>query len=191
MPEKIKILGFAGSLRQGSFNRALLRAALDVVPAEAVLDIFDLEGLPLYNADKESPLPPKVQEFKQKIKAADAILMVTSEYNRSFSGVLKNAIDWGSRPFGQNSFDDKPVAIMSVSTGLMGATRAHYHLRQVFVFLNMHALNRPEVSVGLAEQKFDKDGKLTDQPTLGAVKQLLEALVVWTKRLKPADLTHK
>jgi chromate reductase len=186
MAEKLRFLGFAGSLRQGSYNRALLTAARELLPDNADLEIYDLDGIPLYNADIESPLPPKVQEFKQKIKAADAIVIATPEYNRSFPGVLKNAIDWASRPTGDNSFDDKPLAIMSVSTGMFGADRAQFALRQTCVFLNMHALNRPEICVNFAAQKFDKDGKLTDEATRKFVKELMQALVVWTLRLRVA-----
>ena len=183
---KIKILGFAGSLRKASYNRALLRAASEVIPAEASLEIFELDGTSPYNQDIEKNLPEKVKTFKQKIREADAILIVTPEYNRSVSGVLKNAINWASRPSGDNPFDDKPVAIMSASTGALGATRAQYHLRQILVFLNMHAINRPEVAVNFAPQKFDENGKLIDAQTRDLTKQLLEALVAWTKRLKPA-----
>jgi chromate reductase, NAD(P)H dehydrogenase (quinone) len=186
MADKLKFLGFAGSLRQGSYNRALLTAAQELLPDDASLEIFDLDGIPLYNADIETPLPVKVQEFKQKIKAADAIIIATPEYNRSIPGVLKNAIDWASRPTGDNSFDDKPLAIMSASIGMFGADRAQFALRQTCVFLNMHALNRPEITVNFAPQKFDKDGKLTDETTRKFIKELMQSLVTWTKRLKPA-----
>ncbi len=186
MTEKLKILGFAGSLRKESYNRALLRAASNLMPDEAALEIFELDGIPLYNADIEAGMPGTVREFKQKIKAADAILIVTPEYNRSVPGVLKNAIDWASRPMGNNSFEDKPFAIMSASTGMFGADRAQYSLRQVCIFLNMHAVNRPEVTVNFAAQKFGKDGELLDEPTKKFVRDLLEALVLWTKRLQSA-----
>src|SRR5208283_5360145 len=128
MSEQISILGFAGSLRKDSLNRALLRAALEFVPPETKLEIFELDGIPLFNQDLESSVPIKVQDFKNKIKAADALLIVTPEYNYSVPGVLKNAIDWASRPPGDNSFDNKPAAIMSASTGILGGARAQYHL---------------------------------------------------------------
>lgn len=185
MVEKLKFLGFAGSLRKDSYNRALLRAALEVMPDEASLEIFDLDGIPPYNADIEAAMPQVVKDFKQKIKTADAILISTPEYNRSFSGVLKNAVDWASRPAGDNSFDDKPIAIMSASTGMLGAARAQFALRHVFVFLNAHLLNRPELAVTFAPQKFDKNGKMTDEATLKIMRDLLAALVSWTKRLNP------
>jgi chromate reductase, NAD(P)H dehydrogenase (quinone) len=183
---KIKILGFAGSLRQGSYNRALLRAASQLVPPEATLEIFDLEGIPLYNADQESYMPEKVKAFKQKIREADALLIVTPEYNHSVSGVLKNAIDYASRPAGDNPFNDKPVATMSASTSLMGGVRAQFHLRQIFVFLNMHPVNVPQIFVGSAAQKFNEKGDLLDEKAKDLIKQLFSSLIAWTKRIKIA-----
>jgi chromate reductase len=177
----IKILGFAGSLRQNSFNRALLKACLDLLPPDTALEIFDLEGIPLFNQDFEASPPPKVAEFKQKIKAADAILIVTPEYNYSVPGVLKNAIDWASRPYGENSLQGKNVGIMSASTGMLGGARAQYHLRQSFVTLDMYAVNKPEVFVTFAAQKFDAEGKLADEKTREAVKALLKTLVEKTR----------
>src|SRR4030043_319498 len=153
MESKISIRGFAGSLRKGSFKKAILKEALSHVPKGASLEIFDLEGIPPFNQDFESQPPQRVKEFKQKIRGTDALLIATPEYNYSIPGVLKNAIDWASRPYGDNSFEGKPVAIMSASIGMLGAARAQYLLRQVFVFLNMYPLNRPEVFVTFANQK--------------------------------------
>jgi chromate reductase len=184
MEKKIKILGFAGSLRKDSYNRSLLRAALEGVPKDGELEIFDLEGIPPFNQDLESQPPQKVKEFKAKIRAADAILIATPEYNYSIPGVLKNAIDSASRPYGDNAFEGKPVALMGASIGMLGTARAQYHLRQSFVFLNMYPLNRPEVMVPFAQEKIDKDGKLTDQKTKAKIKELVEALVTWTQKLK-------
>ncbi len=183
MPEKFRILGFAGSLRKGSYNRSLLRAALELLPQNVELEIFDLDGIPPYNQDLDSQLPARVIEFKAKIRAADALLIVTPEYNYSIPGVLKNAIDWASRPHGDNSFDDKPVAFMGASMGMIGTARAQYHLRQSSVFLNMHPLNRPEVMVPFAQDRI-KDGKVIDPVTRDHVGQLLEGLVKWATRLK-------
>jgi chromate reductase len=129
----LKILGFAGSLRKGSYNKALLRAARDSAPKDVEIEIFDLEGIPPYNQDLDNDMPAKAREFKEKIKESDAILIATPEYNYSVPGVLKNAIDWASRPPGDNSFDGKPVAIMSASIGMIAGSRAQYHLRQSFV----------------------------------------------------------
>jgi chromate reductase len=180
----INILGFAGSLRKGSYNGALLRAAIELVPKTAKLGIFDLEGIPPFNQDSENRMPEKVKEFKARIKASDAILISTPEHNYSVPGVLKNAIDWASRPYGDNSFEGKPVAIMSASTGTLGGARAQYHLRQVFVFLNMHPINRPEVMVASADEKIDEKGNLKDEKTREKIRQLLENLVEWTQTLK-------
>jgi chromate reductase len=177
------ILSFAGSLRQGSYNRALLRATLELVPEDARLEIFDLEGIPPFNADFENSMPQRVKDFKAKIKVADAILIVTPEYNYSIPGVLKNAIDWASRPYPDNSFQGKPVAIMSASTGMLGGARAQYHLRQSFVFLNMYPINRPEVIVTFADQKFDPKGNLTDEKAKELIRQLLRSLINWSIKL--------
>jgi chromate reductase len=185
MDKKLLILGFAGSLRKGSYNKALLRAAAELLPDEARLEIFDLEGIPSFNQDLEKQMPEKVKEFKAKIRAADAILIATPEHNYSVPGVLKNAVDWASRPYGDNSFEGKPAAIMSASTGMLGGARAQYHLRQIFVFLDMRPVNKPEVFVTFAGQKIDEKGRLTDEPTRKIIKQLLEALIYLTKRLKP------
>jgi chromate reductase len=185
--KQVNILGFAGSLRKGSYNRALLRAAAELVPGDARLEIFDLEGIPPFNQDLEPSMPDRVKQFKSKIKSADAILIVTPEHNYSIPGVLKNAIDWASRPYSDNSFEGKPVAVMSASIGMLGGARAQYHLRQVFVFLDMHPINRPEVFVTFANQKFDESGKFTDEKGKEVAKQLLEALVAWTRKLKKAE----
>jgi len=183
MDKPINILGFAGSLRKGSYNKALLRAAAELVPENATLEIFDLEGIPPFNQDLEAAMPERVKEFKSKIKSADAILIVTPEHNYSIPGVLKNAIDWASRPSGDNSFEGKPVAVMSASTGMLGGARAQYHLRQVFVFLDMHPINKPEVLVTFANQKFDQNGTLTDEKTKELTKTLLDKLAAWTRKL--------
>jgi len=183
MNKPITILGFAGSLRKNSYNKALLRAAVELRPKDAKLEIFDLEGIPPFNQDLETRIPERVREFKAKIKAADAILIATPEHNYSIPGVLKNAIDWASRPYGDNSFEGKPVAIMSASIGMLGGARAQYHLRQTFVFLNMHPVNKPEVIVPFANAKIDENGRVTDEKTREFIKQLLENLVAWTRRL--------
>jgi chromate reductase len=184
MTSRISILGFAGSLRKDSYNKALLRAALEMVPPEAELKIFDLEGIPPFNQDLESRPSEKVKEFKAGIRAADALLIVTPEYNYSIPGVLKNALDNASRPYGDNALDGKPVAIMGASVGMLGTARAQYHLRQCCVFLNMFPLNRPEVMVPFAQDKVDPDGRLTDAKTREKIRELLEALVAATRKLK-------
>jgi chromate reductase len=183
MGKTFKILGFAGSLRKDSYNKALLRAALELVPEGVELDIFDLDGIPPFNQDLENEPVEKVRKFKERIRAADAILIATPEYNYSIPGVLKNAIDSASRPHGDNAFEHKPVAVMGASTGMIGTARAQYHLRQCFVFLGCFALNHPEVMVSFAPEKIDKDGQVKDQKTRELIGQLLENLVTWTNRL--------
>jgi chromate reductase len=186
MDRTVSILGLAGSLRKGSYNKALLRAALELVPKGARLEVFDLDGIPPFNQDLENQPSEKVKEFKAKIRAADAILIATPEYNYSIPGVLKNAIDCASRPYGDNAFEHKPVAIMGTSISMTGSARAQYHLRQCFVFLSCFALNQPEVIVPFANEKIDKEGKLTDQKTREKIRELLESLVAWTNKLKGA-----
>ena len=183
METKVKILGFAGSLRVGSYNKALLRTATNLLPENATLEIFDLDGIPPFNQDLEKDMPRVVMEFKSKIRDADALLIATPEYNYSVPGVLKNAIDFASRPYGDNPFDGKPVAIMSASIGMLGGARAQYHLRQIFVFLNMYPINSPEVIVTFAQDKFDEDGKLLDDNTKKFLGQLLQNLANWARRL--------
>jgi len=184
MNKSSSILGFAGSLRKNSYNKALLRAASGLLPKDAKLEIFDLEGIPPFNQDLESRMPTRVREFKAKIRAADAVLIATPEHNYSVPSVLKNAIDWASRPYGDNSFEGKPVAIMSASTGRLGGARAQYHLRQTFVFLNMHPINKPEVIVTFASEKIDENGILTDKETRRLINELLKSLIIWTQKLK-------
>jgi chromate reductase len=189
MDKTVKILGFAGSLRKGSYNRALLRSAGEMVPPEASLEIFDLDGFPLYNQDLEKYVPAKVTEFKAKIKAADALLIITPEYNYSMPGVLKNAIDWASRPPGDNAFQGKPTAIMSASTGMLGGARAQYHLRQSLVVLDVHPINKPEIMISFAEQKFDAAGKLTDEKAKELIKLLFKNLIDWSRKLQSGTVT--
>jgi len=183
MENKIKVLGFAGSLRSGSYNRSLLHAAKDLMPSNSILEIFDIADIPLFNQDHEINMPKQVKDLKLKIRESDAILIATPEYNYSVPGVLKNAIDWASRPYGDNPFDGKPVAIMSASIGMLGGARAQYHLRQMFVFLNMYPINGPEVMVPFAQDKFDSQGKLIDENTKKFLSKLLENLVNWTMKL--------
>lgn len=183
MAELVRILGIAGSLRKGSYNRSVLRAAVKLIPPVSTLEIGDLDGIPPFNEDHEKEFPPHAREFKAKVSAADAILIVTPEYNYSVPGVLKNAIDWASRPYGDSAWNAKPVGIMGASVGMLGTARAQYHLRQMFIFLNMFPLNQPEVMIAHAAEKFDEQGNLKDAETRQKIKALLEALVEWTRRL--------
>ena len=178
------ILGIAGSLRRDSYNRAALRAAQQLTPENTRIEIFDIDGLPGFSQDFEAEPPAKVIEMKQRIRSADAILFVTPEYNYSVPGVLKNAIDWASRPYGDSAWSGKPVAVMGASVGMLGSARAQYHLRQMFVFLNMYPVNQPEVMISSAAKRFDEQGNLTDDTTKKLIRQLLEELVNWAKRLQ-------
>src|SRR6195256_5741501 len=160
MTDQVTILGIAGSLRKTSYNRGALRAAQKLCPEGARLEIYDIGGLPHYNQDEERNPTPKVTDFKQRIRAADAILIATAEYNYGMPGVLKNAIDCASRPYGDSAWNGKPVAIMSAAMGTAGGLRAQYQLRQCFVFLNMDAVVQPEVAIAAAHQRFDDKGNL-------------------------------
>ncbi len=185
MARVVKTLGVSGSLREASFNTAALRAAAELVPERMALEIADIGDIPLYNEDvRQAGYPPSVQKFREQIGAADALLFATPEYNYSIPGVLKNAIDWASRP-PDPPVIGKPVAIMGATASLWGTTRAQYHLRQCFVFLNMFPVNKPEVLIAQAPNKFDAAGKLADQPTRDIIAQLLIALRDWTRRLYP------
>ena len=182
----VHILGISGSLRRKSFNTAALRAAQELAPAGMTVEIYQgLRDIPLYDDDvrEAQGYPAPVQDLRNRIAAADALLIATPEYNYSVPGVLKNAIDWASRPPAQ-PFDGKPIAIMGASPGLLGSARAQYHLRQTFVFLNGMLLNKPEVMIGQAGGRFDAEGRLTDEATRDFLKSLLVALKDWTERLR-------
>jgi chromate reductase len=184
MTAPIHILGIPGSLRRGSYNHAALRAAQAVAPAVgAEIAIFTLEDIPAFNEDLLGALPPRVTALRAALAQADAVLFATPEYNYSVPGVLKNAIDWVSRPAAENAWRGKPVAVMGASSGLLGTARAQYHLRQMFVFLDMPALNQPEVMIARARDKFDAQGVLTDADTRKRIQDLVAALVAWTRRL--------
>jgi chromate reductase, NAD(P)H dehydrogenase (quinone) len=182
--DQISVLGFAGSLRRDSYNRAALRAALELAPAGMTIETFDLAPIQPYNEDvKQEGFPPPEQEFREKIRAADALLIVTPEYNRSMSGVLKNAIDWASRPPNQ-PFNGKPTAIFGASPGMIGTAVAQFDLRRCLGVLNALVMNTPSVMIGNASEKFDEQGRLTDQPTRDLIGKLLVSLVDWTRRCR-------
>lgn len=183
MADKFRILGVAGSLRKESYNRSALRAATKLVPEGAEIEIFELDGIPGFNQDEEQNPPERVAELKRKVREADAILFVTPEYNYSIPGVLKNAIDWASRPYGDSAWEGKPAAIMGASIGSIATARAQYHLRQSMVFLNMFPINRPEVMIGNCMNSFDDQGNLTDDTTKELIGQLLHNLVDWAKQI--------
>lgn len=172
-----RVLGISGSLRKQSYNSSLLRAAVELAPKELEITIADLSEIPLYNDDvREKGYPAPVEKFRKQIASAQAVLIATPEYNYSVPGVLKNAIDWASRP-PEQPFEGKPIALMGASPGLFGTARAQYHLRQVFVFMNSFILNRPEVMVGSCQAKFDGEGKLTDEKSREVLQKMLVAFV--------------
>jgi chromate reductase len=185
MADQVKILGIAGSLRKASYNRGALRAAQQLCPEGAKIEVFELDGIPPFNQDEERNPPQKVIDFKNRIRAADAILLVTPEYNYGMPGVLKNAIDWASRPYGDNAWNGKPCAIMSAAMSMGGGVRAQYQLRQAFVFLNMDAVLQPEVAIGNATERFDGEGNLKDETSKKLIAQLLQNLVAKVRLLKP------
>ena len=180
----VKILGIPGSLRKGSFNRKLVNVAQKMVPQGASMDVFDINGIPPFSEDDEKNVPAKVTEFKAAIRRADAILFATPEYNYSIPGVLKNAIDWASRPYGDSAWLGKPAAIIGASVGRFGSARAQYHLRQVCVYLDMDVINQPEVMVGGASDMFDAQGNLTHESSRESLGELLQALVARTRLIR-------
>lgn len=192
MNKIIHILGIPGSIRRGSYNRIVLQDAQSVVPDTAEIEIFEqLASIPVFNQDEEDHPPASVLELKNKIHHADAILFATPEYNYSIPGVLKNAIDWASRPYGKNAWEGKPVGIMSASTSMLGGARAQYHLRQVFVFLNMHPLNKPEVIIPQIQEKVNAEGKIIDEHTKEKIKEMVFALLKWTIELETGQKSEE
>ncbi len=181
---RLRILGISGSARKGSYNTALLEAAVELMPPGSVLEPFDVSVLPLFNQDLEADLPQAIREFKQRIRDCDAVLFSTPEHNYSVSALLKNAIEWGNRPEIDNSWDGKPAAIISASTSPRGGVRAQLHLRQIMVDLNMHPINQPQVLVARAQEKFDSNSRLTDEKIREALRTLLATLVDWTVKLQ-------
>jgi chromate reductase, NAD(P)H dehydrogenase (quinone) len=181
----LSFLGISGSLRKASFNTSLLRVAAELAPADVAVTIYDLGDIPLYNGDDEGSdglLPAAVVAFRQAIAAADALLIATPEYNYSVPGVLKNAIDWASRSAKGAPLNDKPAALLGAG-GMSGTMRAQFHLRQILVHNNVHVLNKPEVYVARAWEKFDQAGNLSDPQARQQVQSLVESLAAWTRRL--------
>jgi chromate reductase len=182
------VLGIAGSLRRASFNRGLIRAAMEAAPSGVLVRPFDLMDVPMFNADVEAQGdPPEVRALKEAIRAADALLIATPEYNHCIPGVLKNAIDWASRPARASALTGKPVAIMGASPGRGGTARAQAQLRDGLTYTNGYVLPLPEVLVPLAEERFDEEGSLTDADTRIEIRDLLVALASWTRRLQQSD----
>src|SRR5579872_4953549 len=179
----ITVLGICGSLRKASYNMAALRTAVELKPPGMTIEIADISQFALYNEDvRAEGFPPVVETLRRQIKAADALLFVCPEYNYSMSGVLKNAIDWASRPPDQ-PFAGKPAAIMGAAAGMAGGARAQSDLRRSCVFLDIHPINKPEVFIGQAQTKFDAAGRLTDEAARGFIRDMLVALEAWTRQI--------
>lgn len=180
----LHVLGIAGSLRAKSLNRGLLRAAQELAPAGMLIDIFDIAPIPVFNGDVEAEGDPEpVAAFKSAIRAADALLIATPEYNYGIPGVLKNAIDWASRPPGKSPISEKPAAIMGATPGTGGTARSQLQLRHILAATRVQVMTHPEIFVAGAHLKFDEEGRLTDEDTLKHLRKLLDGLAAWTRRL--------
>ena len=186
MARKINVIALSGSLRRESFNTRLLEAARELAPPGMLIDGFSLRDIPLFSQDTEQQPVAAVVDLKRRIRAADAVLFATPEYNYSFSGVLKNAIDQASRPYGDSAWAGKPCAIMGASSGGGGTMRAQYHLRQVLVYLDMYTLNHPEVFVKNAGEMFEGAGPLKDDATRKQIRTQLEALAKLVEMVRGA-----
>ena len=170
---------FVGSLRKESFNRKLATALITMAPAPLKLEIVEIRQLPLYNQDDDANPAAASVAFKERVQKADAVLFVTPEYNRSVPGVLKNAIDIASRPYGKSAWNGKPGGVISLSPGAIGAYGANHHLRQSLVFLNVPAMPQPEAYIGNAAKLFDDSGKLTDVSVRDFLSKFLQAFAQW------------
>lgn len=183
--DEVRVLGVAGSLRKGSLNRALLRAAQRLAPEGLTLEVFDLAAVPLYDGDVEAAGdPPGVAAFKQAIRDADGMLFATPEYNHGVPGVMKNAVDWASRPPRDAALGGKPVGIIGASSGQTGTARGQSQLRQAFEFTNSYCMPQPELLVFRAHEKFDEGGELTDEATGKYLTRYLEAFAAWVARFR-------
>ncbi len=174
-----KIGVIVGSLRKESFNLKTAKALIELAPKSLALELVDISGLPMYNEDLEEETPKEWVALRKEIKAVDGLLFLTPEYNRSVTGVLKNALDVGSRPYGKGVWSGKPGAIVSVSIGAIGGFGANHHLRQSLVFVNVPTMAQPEAYIGGAADLFDAKGKLTNDSTRDFLKTYMEAFEKW------------
>ena len=185
-----KIAVFVGSLRKESFNRKMAKVLTTLAPESLMLEIIEIGGLPLYDQDYDdggNP-PPAWTAFRERVKSFDGFLFVTPEYNRSVPGVLKNALDVGSRPYGQSVWGGKPGAVMSVSPGAIGGFGANHHLRQSLVFLDVHAMQQPEAYIGGAAQLFDANGNITNETTREFLRRFMDAFATWVAKNSSKNL---
>jgi chromate reductase len=180
----LHVAGFAGSLRKASFNRSLLRAAVELAPEGMTIEVVEIADIPVFDADVEADGDPEpVAAFKRAVGAADGLLIATPEYNLGVAGVTKNVIDWASRPPRKSVLDRKPVAVMGATPGMGGTARGQSQLRQAFVFTNSYAMPQPEVLVRRASEIFDADGRMTDEPTRQHLAKFLSAFADWIARV--------
>ena len=179
-PRRVAVV--VGSLRKESFNRKLAKAIVAGAAPQLAFEIVEIRELPLFNQDDEAQPPPASAAFKKKIADAEAVLFVTPEYNRSVPGVLKNAIDIASRPYGQSAWSGKPAAVISVSPGAIGGFGANHHLRQSLVFVNVPVLQQPEAYVGGIDKAFDASGKLVDDAKRELLQKYMQAFAAWVER---------
>lgn len=182
-----RIAVLVGSIRQESFNRKLALALAHLAPEDFTFEHLRIDDLPLYNQDLDGKQPAVVQAFKGEIAKAQGLLFVTPEYNRSIPGVLKNAVDVASRPYGKSAWDGKPAAVISVSPGQFGAFGANHHLRQCCVFLNMPVMQQPEAYIPKANKLFDDQGRLTDDSTRDFLRTFITAFAGWVERFAGAE----
>jgi len=182
MAKTLDVAMVVGSLRKGSYSRMMARALAALAPASLALEIVEIRDLPLYDQDLDSAPPPPWTAFRERIRRSEGVLFVTPEYNRSVPGVLKNAIDVGSRPYGQSAWNGKPGAVVSVSPGALGAFGANHHLRQSLVFLNVPAMQQPEAYIGGAAGLFDEAGNLKSDSTRDFLKKFADAYAAWAAR---------
>lgn len=184
MSDTIDVVGIVGSLRRQSFSRRLALALAAVAPASLKVDLTPIGGLPLYNQDEDTDPPAPWREFRERVRRADAVLFVTPEYNRSVPGVLKNAIDVGSRPYGQSAWNGKPCAVVSCSPGSQGAFGANHHLRQSLVFLNMPVMQQPEAYIGGVDKLVDEQGKFTNPSTGEFCRGVMAGFERWIRTVR-------
>ena len=182
----MKVVAFSGSLRKESFTTKLVHAFIALAPEGVEVELVPIGDLPFINQDYENDLPAAVQALKAKVQSADAVLLATPEYNRSYSPVLKNALDWASRPAGANVWSGKPTAVVGCTPGTLGAFGAVHHLRQVLVFLNMQPMQQPEFYLAGAAQKFNEQGELTDEATKEHIVAFWQAFVTFAARFSAA-----
>jgi chromate reductase len=182
-----KIAVLVGSLRNDSFNRKMAKALILLAPESLKLEIIEIGELPLYNQDLEDNPPDAWTRFREQVVTAEGVLFVTPEYNRSVPGVLKNAIDVGSRPSGKSVWDGKPGAVISVSPGSIGGFGANHHLRQSLVFLNVPAMQQPEAYIGNAASLFDESGNLVNDSTRKYIQKFIDAFAEWVERITPGQ----